>query len=74
MRFMGFFGRKSGSRAEAPGAADVFTAPERERVEALWRGTALPRAEFDLTYGAMLGGFWRWAAAARDGPVAPRSA
>ena len=62
---MGFFGPKAGSRAEAPGAADVFTAPERERVEALWRLTALPRAEFDATYGAMLGGFWRYAAGAR---------
>ena len=62
---MGFFGRKAGSRAEARGAADVFTASERERVEALWRLTALPRAEFEATYGAMLGGFWRWAAAAR---------
>ena len=65
MRFMGFFGRKSGSGAAAPGAADAFTAPERERIEALWRLTALPRAEFDATYGAMLGGFWRFAAAAR---------
>ena len=27
---MGFFGRKAGNRAEAPGVADVFTAPERE--------------------------------------------
>ena len=65
MRFMGIFGRKAESRAEAGGAADVFTAPERERIEALWRLTALPRAEFDATYGAMLGGFWRFAAAAR---------
>ena len=65
MRFMGFFGRKAGGRAAAPGTADVFTAPERERVEALWRLTALPRAEFEATYGAMLGGFWRWAASAR---------
>ena len=62
---MGLFGRKAGSRAEGPGAADVFTAPERECVEALWRLTALPRAEFDATYGAMLGGFWRYAAGAR---------
>ena len=62
---MGLFGRKAGSRAEALGAADVFTAPERERIEALWRLTALPRAEFEATYGAMLAGFWRWAAAAR---------
>ena len=35
MRFMGFFGPKAGSRAEAAAAIDVFTAPERERVEAL---------------------------------------
>ena len=62
---MGIFGRKAGSHAEAPGDADVFTAPERECVEALWRLTALPRAEFDATYGAMLGGFWRYAANAR---------
>ena len=62
---MGIFGRKAGNRAEAAGAADVFTAPERERIEALWRLTALPRAEFDATYGAMLGGFWRYAASAR---------
>ena len=65
MRFMGLFGGKGRSYAEAPGAADVFTAPERERIEALWRLTALPRAEFDATYGAMLGGFWRYAASAR---------
>ena len=52
---MGIFGRKAGSRAEAAGAGDVFTAPERERVEALWRLTALPRAEFDATYGAIAG-------------------
>ena len=45
--------------------ADVFTTPERERIEALWRLTALPRTEFDATYGAMLGGFWRYAASAR---------
>ena len=63
---MGIFGRKAGSRAEAAVAADVFTEPERERIEALWRLTALPRAEFDATYGAMLGGFWRWAASARS--------
>ena len=62
---MGIFRKKAGSRAEAPGAADVFTASERERIEALWRLTALPRAEFDTTYGAMLGGFWRYAASAR---------
>ena len=62
---MRIFGRRAGSRAEAAGVADVFTAHERERVEALWRLTALPRAEFDATYGAMLGGFWRYAASAQ---------
>ena len=62
---MGIFGTKAGNRTEAAGAADVFTAPERERIEALWRLTALPRAEFDATYGAMLDGFWRYAASAR---------
>ena len=62
---MRIFGRKAGNRAAASGAADVFTAPERERIEALWRLTALPRAEFDATYGAMLVGFWRYAASAR---------
>ena len=62
---MGIFGRKARSRVAAPGVADVFTAPERERLEALWRLTALPRAEFEATYGAMLGGFWRYAASAR---------
>ena len=62
---MGIFGGKAGSRVEAAVGADVFTAPERERIEALWRLTALPRAEFDATYGAMLSGFWRYAASAR---------
>ena len=65
MRFMGLFGRKAEVRVAAAGAADVFTAPDRERIEALWRLTALPRAEFDATYGAMLAGFWRYGASAR---------
>ena len=65
MKFRGIFGRKAGSRAAAPGADDVFTVPERECVEALWRLTALPRAEFEATYGTMLGGFWRYVAGAR---------
>ena len=62
---MGIFGRKARSGAETAGAVDVFTAPERERIEALWRLTTLPRAEFEATYGAMLGGFWRYAASAQ---------
>ena len=44
----------------------MFTAPERECIEALWRLTALLRAEFEATYGAMLGGFWRYAVAVED--------
>ena len=63
---MGIFGGKAGNRAEVAGASHVFTAPERERIDALWRLTALPRAEFEATYGAMLGGFWRYAASARS--------
>ena len=51
MRCRRIFGRKAGNRASTPGVADAFTAPERERVEALWRLTALPRAEFEATYG-----------------------
>ena len=62
---MGLFERKAGSRVAAPGTVDVFTVPERERIEALWRLTALPRAEFEATYGTMLDGFWRYAASAR---------
>ena len=50
----GLFKRK----VAAPGAEwvvdPVFTDSERERVAALWRLTALPRAEFDGTYGDML--------------------
>ena len=69
---MGIFGRNAGSRAEAAGAADVFTAPERECGEALWRLTALPRAEFEATCGAMLGGLWRYARSARGSQIRER--
>ena len=55
------FKRKTAPRA----AADHLTKSERERVDALWRLTALPRAEFDATYGAMLARFRRWVAAPR---------
>ena len=41
------------------------TVAERDRIEALWRLTALPRAEFEATHRAMLGGFWRYAESAR---------
>ena len=54
-RIMGMFGRKA---AGWP-AEGVFTDDERERIDALWRLTALPREEFEATYGDMLAGFWR---------------
>lgn len=42
---------------------DPFTVRERERVDAMWRLTALPRAEFEATYGVMLGRLWRFESA-----------
>ena len=60
---MGIFKRKVGTpRAERASNA-VFTDSERERVAAWWRLTALPRAEFDATYGDMLSRCWRYVAA-----------
>ena len=44
---MGMFRRKTA----LPVAADLFTETERERIE------------FDVTYGAILAGFWRSVAA-----------
>ena len=49
----------NGNRSEVAAAADVFVAPEDERIEALWHLTALRRPEFETIHGAMLGGFWR---------------
>ena len=59
---MGIFGK---SRQAPPAAAghDLFTDAERERVDALWRLTALPGEEFDATYGGMLARCWRYVAA-----------
>ena len=63
---MRFFAR---TETEPPGgtaaAVDPFTDAERGRVDALWRLTALPRDEFEATYGVMLRRFWRYVAAAR---------
>lgn len=56
---MGIFKRKTQSAA-APVADSAFTESEGGRVTALWRLTALPRDDFDTTYGAMLAGFWRY--------------
>ena len=49
----------SGSRRFEVGAVEAL----RERVDALWRLTALPREEFDATYGGMLARCWRYVAA-----------
>ena len=56
---MGIF-RKAKRDAATTVGGDLFTEPEPERVDALWRLTALPRAEFEETYGVMLGRFWRY--------------
>ena len=56
---MGLFRRKGAGPVDDP----VFNDDERERVMALWRLTALPRAEFDATYGDLLRRCWRCVAA-----------
>ncbi|MCY3811193.1 MAG: hypothetical protein OXH15_05305 [Gammaproteobacteria bacterium] len=40
-------------------AGGLLDAAETEAAAELWRLTALPREEFDATYGEMLRGFWR---------------
>ena len=60
---MGIFKRKVVAQRAEPVVDAVFTDPECERVTALWRLTALPRAEFDATYGIMLERCWRYVAA-----------
>ena len=47
-----------------PAAEPVFDDDECERVAAVWRLTALPREEFEATYGDLFRRCWRWAAAA----------
>ena len=59
---MGIF-RKAKQSPAATTVYDLFTESERERVDALWRLTALPRDEFDATYGGMLARCWRYVAA-----------
>ena len=56
---MGMFRRKLAS----PLGDRVFSDDERERVTAVWRLTALPREEFDATYGDLLRRAWRLVAA-----------
>ena len=54
---MGIFKR---TKRTPPAAGERrFTKRERERIDALWRLTALPRAEFDATYGVLLERCWR---------------
>ena len=61
---MGIFKRTKAQSATSVGG-DLFTDWERERVDALWRLTALPRDAFEATYGVMLGRFWRYVSAPR---------
>ncbi|MDE0660671.1 MAG: hypothetical protein OXI79_13600 [Gammaproteobacteria bacterium] len=53
--------KRARETAAAIAREGLFTKPEQERIDALWRLTALPRAEFDATYGEMLTRFWRCA-------------
>ena len=59
---MGIFKRTKAQSGTSVGG-DLFTDWERERVDALWRLTALPRDAFEATYGVMLGRFWRYLSA-----------
>ena len=59
---MGMFKRKRPRPATSVGG-DLFTPWERERVDALWRLTALPRDGFEATYGVLLGRCWRYVSA-----------
>lgn len=56
---MGMFRRKNAS----PLADRVFNDDERERLMAVWRLTALPRDEFEATYGDLFRCCWRVVAA-----------
>lgn len=56
---MGILGRTAAAARAERVVEAVFTDAERERVTALWRLAALPREEFDATYGEMLLWFWR---------------
>ena len=58
---MGLFKR----RAAAPTVARDLNDSEQKRATALWRLTALPREEFDATYGEMLARYHRRVAAGR---------
>ena len=58
---MGLFNR----RVAAPSVAKDLNPAEQERARALWRLTALPREEFDVTYGEMLARYRRRIAAGR---------
>lgn len=57
--------KRAREKAAAMAQEGLFTDPERDRIDALWRLTALPRAEFDATYGEMLARFWRCVRAGR---------
>jgi len=63
---MAMFKRTKAKDTTAPRAGGVrFTDAEEDAVTALWRLTALPRAEFDATYGELLRRCWRAVAAPR---------
>ncbi|MCY3812374.1 MAG: hypothetical protein OXH15_11315 [Gammaproteobacteria bacterium] len=61
---MGMFKRRQAPPATSVGG-NLLTPWERERVDALWRLTALPRDGFEATYGVLLARFWRYVSAAK---------
>ena len=61
---MGIFDRTKKTQPATTVGGDLFADAERERVDALWRLTALPRDEFEATYGVLLARFWRYVSAA----------
>ena len=70
---MGIFKRTKAQSGTSVGG-DLFSDRERERVDALWRLTALPRDGFEATYGVMLGRFWRYVSAPKgEAWKAPRT-
>ena len=57
--------KRAREKAAAMARDGLFTEPEQARIDVLWRLTALPRAEFDATYGEMLARCWRCVHAGR---------
>ena len=55
--------RRTPERKSSP--TPPFSADETKRIDAVWRLTALPRDEFDVTYGGVFGRAWSYGSACR---------